>query len=180
MIFLTLFFCGISIWIFVVQQRNVSSSLVSPVPVLDTRDSLERLDIYTAGSALRVLEGFDKEDFKKKNKSFLKDFREEFLSSLFSDSALLNSFFNGVWDGKRFVERKDQRSFLEKVVYPPENFYFEGDTLVIKRSPVAWKKTLSNFNSKNFFIDFYYESAENEIGIVLRNGKFLLAEKFKT
>ena len=112
LVVLTLFMCGLSVYIYNTQYEQMANFIVSPIPLLELQDELEIFEIKEAALVKEIgcVDNF-KEQFiaglKPEMKKFLlKGFDREFGSE---DIAVLESFYSYV-DGKlKRVARKDMR-----------------------------------------------------------------------
>ena len=134
LVVLTLFMCGLSIFLYVGQQDEMSNSLVSPVSILNLSDELEIFE-YREGALVRRAVC----DFKdRKNEDIAGEIKEEIINRIFvggevydflisdevEDSRLmLESLYRVSKDGKVVtVERNAQKNFkLEPIGKNNEN-----------------------------------------------------------
>jgi len=167
LVLLTILMVGTVAVLYSVQQRNANGSLVSPVPVLQSRDRLENFEYNEGVFAENVFESVKGKGLEIGSDEFVQEFREEFLSMVEGDKDVKNFLLEGlVIDGKDAAELGLDReeafdNFLENKVYGESSFYFEGDKLVISRSVLTKQDKLSapsGLNTKiRFPVTFYFE-----------------------
>lgn len=154
---LTLFMCGIVIWMYVVGQANAGNSLVSPVKVLEMRDKLEVLEMREVELIRDSMKGIEGEFGSD---AFLDLFHKNFVEGVMDDSDIKDFVFSvSLIDGADFPKaHMDKREFFENKVYPMAKFV-DGK---ISFSRVAMKNEsvlLANDrkDKKHFPVDFSFE-----------------------
>ncbi|MFH1521762.1 MAG: hypothetical protein ABIF18_02275 [archaeon] len=168
---ITLFMCISSGYIYIIQQGNAESSLVSPLVVLEVRDNLTIFEMREKALVKKSLEEvgveFGSEEFPDK-------FRDNFLDGL--DSEMKNFIFeNLMWEGKKKninFESDEGNTFLSYIVYP-EIEEDDDDEFVFVRNKIGKSISLSAEDKieVNFPVDFLFEF-EREYLISKKNGKF--------
>ena len=126
LVLITLFMCGLSIWMYLIQQETVQSSLVSPLAVLELRDNKS---VFEMRENELILDSLKKVDSDFGSDEFLEDFREEFILGINSemrDFVFLNLV---IVDGKS-VDVGARDSFLKNVVYRKDGFSWEGSSRI--------------------------------------------------
>ena len=103
---LTLFMCGIVIYMYVVGQGNAEAALVSPVEVLEVRDALEVFEmreVELIKSSVAGVEKFGADEF-----------RDEFIDGAVADERM-RSFFNGMFVGDVEISGSTGNLFEHKI-----------------------------------------------------------------
>ena len=170
LVLITLFMCGSSIYVFIVQQGNAESSLVSPLVVLEVRDSLTIFEMREKELIEKSLAGVNV-DFA--DDEFSEQFKDIFIEGFILDEkmkefVLGDLMWNGaVMDSSTF----DENSFFKNVLYSKSERSSDG--LKFVRSKIGKSVSLdANSETKtNFPVDFKFEF-EREYLISFENDKF--------
>jgi len=165
---LTLMMCGIVIMLYINQQGNVASSLVSPLAVLEVRDELEIFEIREKELILLSLEGVE-----WGVDGFDDEVESNFLKGLDRDNDMKEFIFSDlIWDGKVMPDNFNKDAFLENVLY---SFNEGSGGLVFSRAKIGKGFVLSAVNSTktNFVVDFLFEF-EREYLVTKKSGDFIL------
>lgn len=171
LVFITLFMCGSSIYIYMIQQESAESSLVSPLAVLEIRDNLT---IFEMGEKELIEKSLNEVGAEFGTGDFLKEFRDTFIEGLDGE---MKEFILGdlTWRGETMDVSLgfDESSFLNNIVYPEIKKEEEYDEFVFVRSKIG--KSIS-LNAKetikvNFPVDFKFEF-ERKYLINKKDGKF--------
>jgi len=171
LVFLTLFFCGVSIMLFFVVQKDATNSLVSPVDVLKAGDSLNTFELFEK-DMIKDARDDTKNNFKDNsasNEEFESYFREQFLEKISGDSFMREFLLRGlVVDGNEVEDttRRAFQNFLENVVYPESLMKYDGSVLSIGRGLVGKSFVLKaeKTDKINFPVRFNFEfSAEYSV-----------------
>ncbi len=150
LVILTIFMMWVVIMLYLDQQKNVSSLLVSPVQVLQVRDNLSIFEMRENEIAKEVfLEvGGDASAFKKR---FLDKVEQE-------PSGKMKEFLIQDLD-KIDISTVSYRNFLEDKVYMG-NFEFKDGKMIVKRSVLGKRLNLRAMNADKeirFPVTFYFE-----------------------
>jgi hypothetical protein len=149
LVLITLFLCATVVFMYLIQQDNAKSSLVSPVGVLEMRDDLEIFEFEELSIIKESLgDGFE-------------GFREKFLSSFHEKDDMQDFIFNDLFfDGTGVREEDKGFDFIENVVYPEGKFFYDDKFFSFSRSNVNVVRYLKGFNRDdvNFpvLIDFEF------------------------
>ena len=160
LVVLTLFLCGVVIFLYSIQQDNVSSSFVSPSTVLETRDDLEIFEMREIGLIESSLES-SKGDFS--DDVFLDSFRKSFINGIMSDENMKNFIFRDlVIYGTKVREIDKNRNLIENAIYPRGKSEFVDDDFVFVRSKIEKRMLLSTKEDSDikFPIEFEFEFEE--------------------
>jgi hypothetical protein len=166
LVLITLFMCFLVIGIYILQNEEVSNSMVSPNAVLNLQDEKELFEmqernlILASGVYNLGLEEIDKwgeEDFLKNVEASFTDSllfpkNEWMLNFLFKDLTI-----NGVLvEAEAFNEMVEKRNFLEGIY----SFEFSGEKMKVGRRDLAKDFRLevedSEKNKINFVVDVEY------------------------
>ena len=154
---LTLFMCGVVIWMYVVGQGNLDSSLVSPKAVLDVRDGLEIFEMREMELIKSSVKGVDGEFGSDE---FLNLFHKNFINGVMADEEMREFIFSvsSINEVRVAMAHRDKRDFFENVVYLKAKFV--GGKISFSR--VKMKKDVpllaeDRKNKNNFPVDFGFE-----------------------
>ena len=138
LVVLTILMIGIVIMLYFKEQKNVNSTLVSPVPVLELRDNLEHFEMRENEIALDVFSSFGKDPI---------EFKKSFLDSVGSDDFMKYFLLNDLIINDKGVDANDldYKNFLENKVYVG-NFELKNEAIIIKRSILTKRMNLSSMN----------------------------------
>lgn len=166
---ITLFMCVSSVYIYIIQQENVESSLVSPLVVLEVRDNLT---IFEMREKALIEKSLNEVSVEFGSGEFSDKFRDNFLDGL--DDEMKGFIFNYlIWEGRKGDSGFDENSFITSIVYP-EIIEGEGyDEFVFVRGKIGKSISLSAEDTieVNFPVDFLFEF-EREYLITKKDGKF--------
>jgi hypothetical protein len=150
LVLITLLMCGISIMVYLNQQEEVQSSLVSPLAVLELRDSKV---IFEMSERELILNSLDSVSSDFGSDEFLSELRDsvvlglspEMRDFIFSDFAFNGEIVKGDFN------RDD---FLRNIVYGERSFVYDGSSGVrFKRGNIEKSFELEALNiSKNNFV----------------------------
>jgi hypothetical protein len=138
---LTLLMCGTVIMLYLNQQEELNSSLVSPLSVLEVRDDLE---IFEMRERELILEHLSKDSFKE---DFVNGLTYEMKEFIFSDL---------IWNGDLMDGDFDKDAFLENVLYSVSE---DSGDLILKRAKIG-KRILLESEDKvkaSFPVEFEFE-----------------------
>ena len=157
LVVITLFLCGVVIGLYYIEQKNVSSSLVSPTGVLEVRDDLEIFEMKEMALAKELSETIVG-DFA--SKEFLKEFDEKFLEGVMADESMLDFIFSDlVFNGRDFEKdgRREARKFLDEQLY--SDAVEEDGALILVRNKIGKKMALraSDKSKIDFRVGFVFE-----------------------
>jgi len=161
LVLLTLFMCGMAVWLYYMQSNSVGNSMVSPIALLDLQDKQEifnlqeRNIILSAAKETGLTDNRDLDVFKAKFIEYaMKPEQERFRSFIFSNMTL---------DGKFITDATIASSESRKAVFETRGIYWfslESDVLKVERKHLGKYFVLRAPNKKdtNFitFIDYDY------------------------
>ena len=174
LVLITLFMCGLSIGVYMHQQDNVQSSLVSPLAILELRDAKDVFEMREKELILSSLESVDS-DFG--SEEFLSEFRDTFILGVSED---MEKFIFSDWSiNGRIVEDETLRdTFLKNVIYGEGAFVWEGSSSIsFKRGKIekVFEMRALDVAKTNFAVDFAGEF-ERKYLISKKSGKFFVEE----
>jgi hypothetical protein len=150
LVFLTLFMCGIAIFLYFAQKAEVENSLVSPVPVLEMQDQKEIFEIQEKSIIYASLleakgNGWDA-SIKDRFKSIFLDYLDNPEQEQFRNFIISGLAINGVQVTGNFD--------LKSIYF----FDFKDDELIITRKALDKRINLEPANKKtiNFPVEVYY------------------------
>jgi len=152
----TLFLCGVVIALYIVQQGNAQSSLVSPRDVLMMGDSLSIFELREVELIKSSLEGASGEFGTD---AFLDSFRGRFIGGVMANEKMTDFIFANLFINKVEIREQDKnRNLIEWGVYPRGDAKLVDGKLVFARANVEKRMLLTaKENSKiNFPIDFSF------------------------
>ena len=170
-VFITLFMCIISsVYIYMIQQENAKSSLISPLTVLQVRDNLTIFEMREK----ELIENSLKEvDVSFVDIDFPKKFKNIFVAGVMQDEKMKGFIFNDLTlNGKKADNLKfDEESFIGNVLY--SKVEKDSGKLKIVRSKIGKSISLSAKNKLkvNFPVDFLFEFGREYL-ITKKDGKF--------
>jgi len=164
LVLLTLFMCGMAIFLYYMQSKNVGNSMVSPTTLLDLKDKQEIFDlsekniVLSASKESGLAINQDLNIFNDKFIEFvMKPEQEDFRSFIFSNMTL---------DGKVITEATVASPESRKAVFETRGIYLfsiENSALKVERKHVGKSFVLRAPNKKdaNFisFVDYDYSRA---------------------
>ena len=166
LVLVTLAMCAPSIGIYMQQQKNVQSSLVSPLAVLEVRDGL---DIFEMREKALIRKSLDEVEVEFGSEEFLEEFRDGFILGIDEDMEKF-IFSNLVYEGKS--EGFDRDSFLENVLYKESLSSIDSSEMRFVRGVVGKEMELNPKESDvRFPMRFSFEF-DREYLISERNGKY--------
>lgn len=172
LVLITLLMCGISVVIYLNQQDNVQSSLVSPLAVLEVRDSLT---IFEIREKELILESLNKVEAEFGSEEFLEEFREEFILSISDNDKMKDFIFSNLtWKGDVLNRGSfNEDAFLGNVVYDRRLSRIDSSEMVFGRGKIGKSFELRVLNNEdvNFPVDVEFEF-EKEYLINRRGGSF--------
>lgn len=162
LVLLTLFMCGMAIWIYQMQNKSVNNSLASPVSLLELQDKQEVFNLQE-----RNIATVSARESGLTNNSDLDAFRTRFFDYLmkpeqqqFRDFIFSNLAVDGKPDALGAGSDAAKRDFLENKVY---SFSLENGNLRVERKHVgkyflirAPDKSVVNFI---VFVDYNYSKS---------------------
>ena len=172
---ITIMMCGLSIEIYLKQQQNVQSSLISPLTILEIRDNktiFEMREMALIKKSLNEVEA----DFG--TIEFMEEFRNKFISGI-SEEMKDFIFSNLSWEEKILKKRTfNEDSFLENVVYKETLSKINPNKMEFRRGKIgkALKLKALKMEKVNFPVDFYFEFDKKYL-ITKKNGIFLINDK---
>jgi len=151
----TIMMCLLSVGIYMNQQGNVQSSLVSPLVVLEVRDALDVFEMREVELIEASLENVES-DFG--SEEFLREFREEFISGVDSEMKKF-LFWNVTLNGKALGTDFNKVAFLENVVYNPSLSSISNSGLKFGRGKIgkSFELRAQKMKDVNFPVDFNFE-----------------------
>ena len=143
LVLICLIMSGVIVSSFFIQKRNVSNSMVSPVRVLEIRDSQalfemqEKNLIMLSGRSVLVSGGNESWSTER----FIPDFRDRFFSEFFNQDnrwmmgfLLLNLSLGGLEASREaFDTKEEQKAFLTNLY----EFRFSGQNFLVKRKELT-------------------------------------------
>lgn len=166
LVLLTILMMGVVTVMYLNMQKNVNSSLVSPIPVLEVRDNLTIFELREERVALETFMEMRQTKSVFGTDEYAKKFRELFIEKVFSNNDMKNFLLADLAVGVKETDIYKESSGDHK------NFYSEGNNLVIKRSTISkkFKLPVSNMGSKigfpsTLYFDFSREFKVNEQGV---------------
>jgi len=170
LVLITLFMCGASIYVYSIQQGNAANSLVSPLVVLETRDSL---DVFEMRERELIEKSLKEVDEKFGSENFPEKFRDVFIDNLMTNEEMKEFILSDLtWNGALMKsEEFDEESFLRNILY--SKVEKDSNVLKITRSKIGKNIPLSSQDKIkiNFPVDFSFEF-EREYTITFEKGKF--------
>lgn len=173
LVFWTLLMCGTVMMLYHIQEKEISTSLVSPVAVLNVSDGLT---IFEMQEVSLIKESLKNADGKFGTSTFSDNFRNNFLKSFASNSEMTGFILkNLTWKGT-VMETKfgfDSSSFYKNILYPASGMKMDSGKLIFLRTAVGKKISLSalGVTKVNFPVDFNFEFKRKYI-ITKLDGKF--------
>ncbi len=171
LVFITLFMVGVSISVYMIQQKGVQNSLVSPLAVLNVRDARAVFDMREKSLILNSLE---KTKGAFGSEVFLQSFRNNFISGI-TPSMKEFIFANLSWNGQ-VLKDFNRESFLKNVVYGEAGFRRVGSGgIILERGRIGKSfelRALDKYKT-NFAVDFDYNFNRKYL-IKKVGGKFLV------
>jgi hypothetical protein len=168
LVVITLLMCIFSFWVYSVQQKQVQSSLVSPLVVLEVRDNLS---IFELREDKLILDSLNAVTSDFGSDEFLQDFKKEFISGISEE--MKNFIFSDLtWNGD--VVKSRNVTFLENIVYSGEPKYVGSSGMKFVRGEIGKSMELKALKVQdvNFVVDFDFDfSAEYSIKKVGNNFK---------
>lgn len=170
LVLITVSMCLLSIGIYLKQQGDVQSSLVSPLVVLEVRDDL---DIFELRERELIVESLESVDSDFGDDEFLREFRSEFFSG-FSEEMREFVFSNLSWNGE--VMRRgsfDEDAFLKNIVYGARLSRIDSSEMVFGRGKIgkSFELRALDLTKTNFVVDFDFDF-EREYLVSKRGGKY--------
>jgi len=161
LVLLTLFMCGMAVWLYYMQSKNIGNSMVSPISLLSLQDSQEIFNIQEKNIILSVAkesgltDNLNLDVFNAKFIEFvMKPEQEDFRNFIFSNMTL---------DGKFITDATVASSDARKAVLETKGIYLfsaENNILKVERKHLGKYIVLRASNKKeaNFmtFIDYDY------------------------
>ena len=141
---LTLLMCGTVIMLYLDQQKELNSSLVSPLAVLEVRDDLEIFEMRERELIRDSLSDWNKNSVKAIFISGLSDEMREFI---FSDL---------IWEGNLLEGDFNRDAFLENVLYSISE---DSEDFILKRAKIGKRLMLSSGEDADvsFPVEFEFE-----------------------
>jgi hypothetical protein len=144
-VMLTLFLCVVVVAMYVIQQENVQSSLVSPRMVLDIRNDLEVLEFSEIELIKKSCVGAEGEFGSS---AFIDSFRDSFLEGVILDGNIENFLSDFLYVGGVEVRMQDvDKSLFEDIIYPKSLTSFEGDIIIFERAMIEKRVELDPVDS---------------------------------
>ncbi len=156
LLIITIVMCLLSYGIYVRQQGEVSSSLVSPLVILELRDAKEVFELREQELILDSLSDV-KGDFG--SEEFLKDLRRRFILGI-SEEMKEFLFSRLVWNDKALDRGEIEDSFLKNIVYGESLFSkIDSSKIYFSRGEIGKKFVLmaKDREKTNFQVDFDFE-----------------------
>ena len=159
LVLLTLLMCGVVIGSYVIQEKSVGESLVSPKAVLDIRDDL---DVFEMREVELIKSSLDSASGTFPNDDFVDSFRGIYISGFMDDEKMKGFILNDLTrDGQAFEgdARADFQDFLEGGLYTKSLTYRENGQLIFTRASMgkAFLLEASDKSKINFPVDFSFE-----------------------
>jgi hypothetical protein len=158
LVFITLFLCGVVAMLYMKEQGNVNSSLVSPSAILEMRDDLEIFEIREKALIEYLVEDIEG-DFG--SDEFIEVFRERFLDEMIGNARMMEFIYGGLVFGGRDYEDEAMglgRDFLDVNLY--SDVVNRDGKLVFSRNLMGKKVSLRAIGGKEkikFPVEFVYE-----------------------
>ena len=171
LVVLTLFLCGVVIFLYNIEQKNSLNSLVSPKVVMDIEDGLE---VYEMREVALIEESVGLASGTFPEKAFRDSFRSGFLTRVKNDLRMKEFIFRNLTVGDVLVREGDKVDLLfDNTLYPESGMREEGGKLIIERASIGKRLVLNAEDKKkiNFPVDFAFEF-EKEYLISFEGGKF--------
>ncbi len=148
LVMLTIFMMGVVIVLYLNEQKNVNSLLVSPIQVLQVRDNLSIFEMREneIGKEVFLEVGGDAGAFKKR-----------FLDKVEQNEKMKEFLIQDL--DKIDISTVSYRNFLEDKVYMG-NFEFKDGKMIVKRSVLGKRLNLRAMNADKeirFPVTFYFE-----------------------
>lgn len=166
--FITLFMCCSSIYVYTIQQKDIESSLVSPLVVLQIRDNLT---IFEMKEKELIEKSLNEVKISFANNEFTEKFKEIFINGI--DDEMKKFVLNNLTRQGKIMNSMefDEDSFFKNILY--SKVEKDSNGLKFIRSKIGKKISLrANDKTKtNFPMDFLFEF-EREYLISFEKDKF--------
>jgi hypothetical protein len=141
---LTLLMCGTVIMLYLSQQDDLNSSLVSPLDVLEVRDDLEIFEMRELELIRGSLDDWDEDSFKA---SFIEGLSDEMKEFIFSDL---------IWGDKLMEGDFNRDTFLENILYSVSE---DSGNFILKRAKIGKRFLLESEGDvdASFPVEFEFE-----------------------
>ncbi len=175
LLLITIMMCSLSITIYLKQQGNVQSSLVSPLTVLEIRDNKT---IFEMRETELIKKTLDEVEANFGTAEFMKEFRTKFISGI-NDEMKNFIFSNLFWEGKALEEGTfNEDTFLENIAYKESLSEISSNEMKFRRGKIGKTFELKalKIEKVNFPVDFYFEF-DKEYSITKKSGTFLVNDE---
>lgn len=152
-VLLTLLMCGAVIGLYLNQQKDVSSSLVSPLEVLEVRDDLA---VFEMRERELILESLERVEFGESG--FEDDFKQRFIDGVLGDEKMREFILDNLtWEGVSMEADFNEVAFFENVLY--RDIDYKSNSLILKRAKIGKGMLLvaQDRVKLNFPVDFLFE-----------------------
>lgn len=172
LVLITVAMCLLSIGVYLKQQGEVQSSLVSPLVVLEVRDDLTVFEMREMELIKETLSNANS-DFGSEN--FLREFRSEFLRGVRKSDMEDFIFWKLTLNGNVMQDNLARDTFLSNVVYNEALSSIDSSKMVFGRARIgkAFGLRAINTSKTNFAVDFSFDF-EREYLITKRCGNFVV------
>jgi len=156
LLIITIVMCLLSYGIYVKQQGEVSSSLVSPLAVLELRDAKE---VFELREQELILDSLDDVKGEFGSEEFLKNLRGRFILGISEDMKDF-IFSNLVWEDKVLERGEIEDSFLKNIVYGESLFSrVDSSKIYFNRGKIGKGFVLmaEDKEKTNFQVDFDFD-----------------------
>jgi len=139
-VFLTLFFCTVSVMMFFVEQEKGANSLVSPMDVLVVQDDLEVFEMLEKDLIEESFSDASAGVYKFGSAGFLDDFRSSFLNGVDGNSFMKEFMFKDLilnWTDIEDAARSESMPFIKNVLYPSASMKYDDSSILIARATIG-------------------------------------------
>lgn len=159
LVLLTLLMCGIVMGFYVIHQEKITTSLVSPVSVLDAGDGLS---IFEMREVDLIEKSLSEADGEFGTDSFNENFRTAFLDGLSNDEKMVGFILPDlIWQGKDIKTESgfDSNAFYDNILYPESGMEMDSGRLIFSRARIGKSFSLRALDvaAINFPVDFKFE-----------------------
>ena len=163
LLFLTVVICGASIFLHIIQERNIQNSVVSPVDLLRLQDNQERFEMQEKVFIIKTGQTALKENYVWGSKDFENRIHDKIAAELLLYKDMSNFIFTDLAskDGQKILDESidsnsKKQGFLNKIY----SVKFSGDSLIVSRAEIgkSFKLEAPELSKINFpiFIKYFY------------------------
>jgi hypothetical protein len=175
LLLITIMMCGLSIVIYLEHQKDVQSSLVSPLTVLEVRDNKT---IFEMREMELIKKSLDEVEANFGTAEFIKEFRRKFISGISNE--MKNFIFSDLFWEEKALEKGtfNEDTFLENIVYKESLSEINSGEMKFRRGKIGKTFELKalKIEKVNFPVDFYFEF-DKEYSITKKSGIFLVNDE---